>query len=420
MNKNFLNIYLSKKIFVIFLMGIASGIPLYMVLSTLFIWLTRENIDISTVGLFALTQIPWSLKFLWAPIVDTYKIPLLSKYLGMRKSWLLITQIFLIISLVFLGSSNPSQNLLLTAFFALSTAFFSANQDIVIDAFRIEILNDELQGAGAAATQFGYRFGGILAGAGSLYLKNLYSWPIVFTIISGIIFVLSIFTIFLIKLESVSEINNNNENLLAPFKEFVCRNSFLKIGIVLLFIFFFKFGDVVAGIMANPFYVKIGFSNTEIANASKIFGVIMTLFGVFIGGYLVNQVGLINSLIVSGIFQIFSNLLYVMLNSVGAEFVFLLITVAGENFSGGLGSAAFVAYLSILCKKEYSATQYALLSSFMGLARTFLSSPSGFIVESFGWGNFFIISTIFGLPGLLILFWMRKKFPIEIQISGKN
>ena len=349
MNKNFLNIYLSKKIFVIFLMGIASGIPLYMVLSTLFIWLTRENIDISTVGLFALTQIPWSLKFLWAPIVDTYKIPLLSKYLGMRKSWLLITQIFLIISLVFLGSSNPSQNLLLTAFFALSTAFFSANQDIVIDAFRIEILNDELQGAGAAATQFGYRFGGILAGAGSLYLKDLYSWPIVFTIISGIIFVLSILTIFLIKLESVSEINNNNENLLAPFKEFVCRNSFLKIGIVLLFIFFFKFGDVVAGIMANPFYVKIGFSNTEIANASKIFGVIMTLFGVFIGGYLVNQVGLINSLIVSGIFQIFSNLLYVMLNSVGAEFVFLLITVAGENFSGGLGSAAFVAYLSILC-----------------------------------------------------------------------
>ncbi len=420
MNKNFLNIYLSKKIFVIFLMGIASGIPLYMVLSTLFIWLTRENIDISTVGLFALTQIPWSLKFLWAPIVDTYKIPILSKYLGMRKSWLLITQIFLIISLIFLGSSNPSQNLLLTAFFALSTAFFSANQDIVIDAFRIEILNDELQGAGAAATQFGYRFGGILAGAGSLYLKNLYSWPIVFIIISGIIFVLSIFTIFLIKLESVSEINNNNENLLAPFKEFVCRNSFLKIGIVLLFIFFFKFGDVVAGIMANPFYVKIGFSNIEIANASKIFGVIMTLFGVFIGGYLVNQVGLINSLIVSGIFQIFSNLLYVMLNSVGADFVFLLITVAGENFSGGLGSAAFVAYLSVLCKKEYSATQYALLSSFMGLARTFLSSPSGFIVESFGWGNFFIISTIFGLPGLLILFWMRKKFPIEIQISGKN
>ena len=141
-------------------MGIASGIPLYMVLSTLFIWLTRENIDIATVGLFALTQIPWSLKFLWAPIIDTYKIPVLTEYLGMRKSWLLITQIFLVISLVFLGSSNPSQNLLLTAFFALLTAFFSANQDIIVDAFRIEILNDELQGAGAAATQFGYRFGG--------------------------------------------------------------------------------------------------------------------------------------------------------------------------------------------------------------------------------------------------------------------
>ena len=172
--------------------------------------------------------------------------------------------------------------------------------------------------------------------------------------------------------------------------------------------------------MANPFYVKIGFTNIEIANASKIFGVVMTLSGVFLGGYLVKKIGLINSLILSGFFQVISNLLYVLLNNVGPEFNFLLITVAGENFSGGLGSAAFVAYLSVLCRKEYSGTQYALLSSIMGLARTFLSSPSGFIVESVGWGYFFLISTIFGLPGLIILFWMRLKFPINMQISTKN
>ena len=153
-------------------MGIASGIPLYMILSTLFIWLTRENIDISTIGLFALTQIPWSLKFTWAPFIDSYKIPILSNYLGQRKSWLLITQILLIFSLMLLGFSNPAENLVLTASFALLTAFFSANQDIIIDAFRIEILEDELQGAGAAATQFGYRVGGIIAGAGSLYLRE--------------------------------------------------------------------------------------------------------------------------------------------------------------------------------------------------------------------------------------------------------
>ncbi len=419
MNNNLIEIYFSKKIFVIFLMGIASGIPLYMVLSTLLIWLTRENIEIATVGLFALTQIPWSLKFLWAPFVDTYKIPFLTKYLGMRKSWLLITQIFLIFSLIMLGLSEPNQNLALTAFFALLTAFFSANQDIIIDAFRIEILNDELQGAGAAATQFGYRFGGILAGAGSLYLKSIFTWSMVFLIISGIIFLLSICTIFLVRLDKVI-LKKKSKNLLAPFKEFILRNTIYRTLVIIFFIFSFKFGDVVAGIMANPFYVKIGFSNIEIANASKMFGVIMTLLGVFIGGYLVKQIGLINSLIISSVFQILSNLLYVLLNNVGPDFSFLIITVAGENFSGGLGSAAFVAYLSVLCKKEYSATQYALLSSFMGLARTFLSSPSGFIVESFGWSNFFVISTIFGVPGLIILLWMKKKFPIKLQIFGCN
>ena len=425
MNIGFLNTYYSKKIFLVFVMGISSGIPLYMVLSTLFIWLTRENIDLSTVGLFALTQIPWTLKFTWAPFIDNYKIPILSKYLGQRKSWLLITQIFLIFSLILLGFSNPAENLILTASFALLTAFFSANQDIIIDAFRIEILEDELQGAGAAATQFGYRLGGIIAGAGSLYLKSIFSWSEVFILIAIVILFLMILSIFVLKTNShltqkkrgdLLAPQKNQSDFLVPFKEFVSRNSIKNLIIILFFIFFFKFGDVVAGIMANPFYVKIGFSNIDIANASKIFGVLMTLLGVFSGGYLVKKIGLINSLIISGLFQIVSNLLYVLLNAVGPDFNFLLITIAGENFSGGLGSASFVAYLSVLCKKEFSGTQYALLSSVMGIARTFLSSPSGFIVESLGWSYFFILSTIFGLPGLIILFWMKRRFPIKMQI----
>ena len=271
MNNNLIEIYFSKKIFVIFLMGIASGIPLYMVLSTLLIWLTRENIEIATVGLFALTQIPWSLKFLWAPFVDTYKIPFLTKYLGMRKSWLLITQIFLIFSLIMLGLSEPNQNLALTAFFALLTAFFSANQDIIIDAFRIEILNDELQGAGAAATQFGYRFGGILAGAGSLYLKSIFTWSMVFLIISGIIFLLSICTIFLVRLDKVI-LKKKSKNLLAPFKEFILRNTIYRTLVIIFFIFSFKFGDVVAGIMANtpnPNFTVGGAVNSALENLCK-------------------------------------------------------------------------------------------------------------------------------------------------------
>ena len=410
---NILELYFNRKQFLIFIMGISSGIPLYLILSTLFIWLTRENIDISTIGLFALTQIPWSLKFLWAPIIDNYSLPFLHKLLGRRKSWLLLIQLNLIFFIIFLGYSDPVNNLQTTAIFALLVAFFSASQDIVVDAYRIEILDDGSQGAGAAMTQFGYRIGGLLAGAGSLYLTLFFAWAKVFLIIALMMFFLMILIIFIIP--SKNKIISSKKNLISPFKEFIFRNSFFKVLLIFIFIFSFKFGDVIAGIMANPFYVKIGFTNIEIANASKVFGVIMTILGVFAGGYLVKQIGILNALIVSGFFQIASNLLYVLLNNIGPEINYLFLTVAGENLSGGLGSAAFVAYLSALCNKKYTGTQYALLSSIMGIARTVLSSPSGYIVEAFGWAKFFIFSTICGLPAILILFWMCRDFPIENQ-----
>ena len=410
---NILELYFNRKQFLIFIMGISSGIPLYLILSTLFIWLTRENIDISTIGLFALTQIPWSLKFLWAPIIDNYSLPFLHKLLGRRKSWLLLIQLNLIFFIIFLGYSDPVNNLQTTAIFALLVAFFSASQDIVVDAYRIEILDDGSQGAGAAMTQFGYRIGGLLAGAGSLYLTLFFAWEKVFLIIALMMFFLMILIIFIIP--SKNKNISSKKNLISPFKEFIFRNSFFKVLLIFIFIFSFKFGDVIAGVMANPFYVKIGFTNIEIANASKVFGVIMTIVGVFAGGYLVKQIGILNALIVSGFFQITSNLLYVLLNNIGPEINYLFLTVAGENLSGGLGSAAFVAYLSALCNKKYTGTQYALLSSIMGIARTVLSSPSGYIVEAFGWAKFFIFSTICGLPAILILFWMCRDFPIENQ-----
>jgi len=192
MNFNFYKIYFSKELLLIFFTGISSGIPLYLILSTLTIWLTRENVDISTIGLFALTQLPWTIKFLWAPFLDNYKITFLSAYVGHRKAWLLVIQIFLIFSVIGLGSNNPKDNLYITAIFALLVAIFSASQDIVVDALRIEILDDSRQGAGAAMTQFGYRVGGILAGAGALYLREVLTWHQVFLCISFILFLLSI------------------------------------------------------------------------------------------------------------------------------------------------------------------------------------------------------------------------------------
>ncbi|MDC3091629.1 AmpG family muropeptide MFS transporter [Rickettsiales bacterium] len=408
-------------------MGIASGIPLYLILSTLMIWLTRENIDLSTIGLFSLTQIPWSLKFLWAPIIDYYKIPILQNYLGKRKSWLLLTQFFLIISILLLGTNDPSDKLFYTAFFALLVSFFSATQDIIIDAYRIEILKQNDQGTGAAMTQAGYRVGGIIAGAGALYFREIMDWEMVFILIALFILILMILTIFAPENKKLSTNKLKVSGLstyllifLKPLKEFFSRNKLLNTSLILLFILFFKLGDVVAGVMANPFYVKIGFSNIEIANASKLYGVFATLFGVFVGGWLVKKIGIIRSLFFSGLLQIISNLLFVILSKIGPDYLFLIVTVTGENISGGIGSAAFVAYLSILCNKQYTATQYALLSSIMGIARTFLSSPSGFLVNFLGWSNFFVASALFGIPGMLILVWMQKSFPLSKQIRNNT
>ncbi len=427
MKKKIINIfkfYFSKKLIIIFVMGIASGIPLYLILSTLMIWLTRENIDLSTIGLFTLTQIPWSLKFLWAPLIDSKKLPFLTNKMGKRKSWLFLTQFLLGFCIILLGNNDPKDFLFFTAILAFLVAFFSATQDIIIDAYRIEILDSSSQGAGAAMTQAGYRFGGIIAGAGALYYREIVDWDYVFYSVGCLIFCFMFLTFFL------PEKKNNLDNkyskkkylsiFIEPLKEFVFRNKIQYVFLILSFILLFKLGDVVAGVMANPFYVKLGFSNIEIANASKLFGVIATLIGVFVGGYLIKLFGIIKVLILGSILQIFSNLLFVFLSLIGPDYFFLIITVAGENISGGLGSAGFVAYLSVLCNKKYTATQYALLSSIMGIARTLLSSPSGFLVNYFGWTNFFLFSVLFGFPGLIILIWMLKKLPMSKQILKKK
>ncbi len=416
-------LYFSKKLIFIFLMGVVSGIPLYLILSTLMIWLTRENIDIATIGLFSLTQLPWSLKFLWAPLIDSFKIPILSNFLGKRRTWLVFTQFFLGCSIILLGINDPNNNLFFCALLSLIVAFFSATQDIIIDAYRIEILKESEQGAGAAMTQAGYRIGGIISGAGALYFREIVEWKIVFLFLGILIFIFMFLNFFAPKELKYKSKKNKKEDykfysiFIKPIQEFFLRSQKLNFIIILAFILFFKLGDVIAGVMANPFYVKIGFSNIEIANASKLFGVIATLVGVFVGGYLIKIYGILNILIIGSILQIISNLLFVFLSLIGPKFNYLILTVAGENFSGGLGSAGFVAYLSILCNKKYTATQYALLSSIMGVARTILSSPSGYMVSSLGWTYFFLISTIFGIPGLLILIWMKQKFPIVNQIS---
>ena len=411
--KNF-SIYGNKKLIVIMLLGFASGLPLLLTLSTLSVWLVEVGVTKTTIGFFALVGLPYSLKFLWAPFMDNLKIPFFTKFLGRRRSWILLTQILLIFSLIFLGYSNPSVDPKLTAVAALMVAFFSASQDIVIDAFRVESLEKKLYGAGAAMIVFGYRIGMLSAGAGALYLASFYDWSKVYLLMSTQILIGSLAILFSKEPELGSLIQTNKKNffgwiknsVINPFKDFMTKGSWIAI---LLFVILYKFGDALVSVVANPFYIEMGFSKIEIANVSKIFGLAATLAGAFIGGILVNQSGIFKSLLICGILQLLSNLFYAIQAYIGYNIGFLIVTIGFMDLASGMGTAAFIAYLSSLCNIRYTATQYALLSAFASLGRTFLSSPGGYLVDTFNWIPFFIFTSIAAIPGIYFLIYLKRK-----------
>ena len=427
-----ITVYWEKRLIIVFFMGFASGLPFLLAGATLSIWLTEVGVSLTAIGLFTLVGTPYNLKYIWAPFIDRLQIPVLSHLLGRRRSWMVLIQLCLMISIIALGLSNPQAGPALTAFFALAVAFFSASQDIVIDAYRIEILDEEQQGAGAAMTQAGYRFGLLASGAGSLYLATEIQWSLVYGIMAGLVLVGLITSLFapVPKAEKrINELIDNQDNwfrvtIVDPFLEFFQRNNLGSAFLILAFILLYKFGDAFAGVMANPFYIKIGFTKIEIANVSKIFGVFSTLLGVFVGGLFVKRFGILKSLFYCGILQMLSNLMFAAQAAIGPQVGFLVLTIGIENLSGGMGSAAFVAYLSMLCNTTYTGTQYALFTSFMAFVRTWLSSISGWVADHTDWVTFFVSSTFVALPGLLLLVWMMKKLPMEVQkgqtISGSQ
>jgi len=281
------------------------------------------------------------------------------------------------------------------------------------------------QGAGAAMTQAGYRFGLLSSGAGALYLASSIEWSLVYGVMAGLVLVGFITALFapIPDVDKAPRVTSRNwktifrTDVIAPFLEFFQRNNIYTAVAILAFILLYKFGDAFAGVMANPFYIKIGFTKVEIANVSKIFGVFATLFGVFAGGLLVKRYGMLKSLLYAGILQMVSNLMFAAQAAIGPDVRFLFLTIGIENISGGMGSAAFVAYLSLLCNSAYTGTQYALFTSFMAFGRTWLSSSSGYIASNTDWVTFFVISTFVALPGLLMLLVMMKLLPMEVQIG---
>jgi len=418
-----ISIYWERRLIIVFLMGFASGLPFLLSGATLSIRLTEAGVSLTAIGLFALVGTPYNFKYLWAPLIDRVQLPILSNLLGRRRSWMVLIQLGLMASIAALGLSDPQSGAGLTAFFALAVAFFSASQDIVIDAYRIEILDENQQGAGAAMTQAGYRFGLLASGAGALYLATSINWSLVYGFMAALVLIGFITALFAPIPKADTDLSETTEHqsnwfrtaVVAPFVEFFQRNNIGVAIAILAFILLYKFGDAFAGVMANPFYIKIGFTKVEIANVSKIFGVFATLLGVFSGGLVVKRFGILHSLLYCGILQMLSNLMYAAQAAIGPEVGFLFLTIGIENLSGGMGSAAFVAYLSLLCNKAYTGTQFALFTSFMAFGRTWLSTSSGWLADQTDWVTFFIASTFVALPGLLMLLWMMRRLPMAVQ-----
>ena len=393
----------TARMLVALIMGFAGGLPLLLTLSVLQAWMSDVGVDLGTIGLFALVGLPYTLKFLWAPLMDRY-IPSL---LGRRRGWLFIWQLLLTASIALLAFSNPSQFLLMTAIAALLLSFFSASQDIVIDAYRRESLSDDEQGMGAALYVGGYRTGMLLASGGGLIMADFMSYQSVYLIMAGAMAASIIATL----LTKEPEMNHGHpgtlrEAVINPFKEYFTRDNAI---LILLFIFLYKVGDTMASQMTIPFYLELGFSKTEIGSIVKLFGFWATIAGTFLGGILIMRFGIFFGLMWFGILQALSTAGFAALTLIGYDLIALGAVITFENLTAGMGTAAFIAFMASLTDKRFTATQYALLTSFMGMPRVFAAAPTGFMAESMGWLSFFIFCTLIALPGLVLLYWLDKR-----------
>lgn len=420
-----LSVYRDWRIASITLLGFSSGAPLLLTASILQAWLTQENIDLTSIGLFTLVGLPYTLKFLWAPLIDNLHIPILSTLFGRRRSWLLLLQMFLIAAILALAFSQPGTSLLYVTIAAIAVAFASASYDIIVDAYRIEICDEKNMAAGAATFVYGYRIAMWLTGFSSLVIAEYFGWMISYMVMAAFILIGTVTVLFTREpkeqLAKAKDTDGSSANayldwlktsVIDPFTDFMRKPDWL---IVLLFAVLYKFGDALAGAMATPFYLQTGFTLIEVAEISKVLGTVATFGGLFIGGWLLAATTMYRTLWICGLLQMLSNLMFAAQAAIGHDLAFLALTIGLENVASGMGTAVFVAYLSSLCNTAYTATQYALLTSLMAVARTVLVSPAGWLVERTGWIEFFLITTAAALPGLALLWYLSYRQPIEQQ-----
>ena len=412
------------------LLGFSAGLPLLLVFGTLSFWLREAGIDRTTIGYLSWVGLAYGFKWVWAPLVDRLPIPVLTRLLGRRRSWLLLAQLSIICALIGMALTDPRVALTPVIWCALAVAFGSATQDIALDAYRIESADTQRQAALAAAYQTGYRIAMIWAGAGALWIAaraeiagiTTYqqgAWATAYLVMAASM-LLGVATV-LMSPEPVARAFKPSRNaaewlksaLVEPFADFLRRYGKQAI-LILALIAIYRISDVVMGIMANPFYVDMGYTKDEVAAVTKIYGVIMTLAGAFVGGAMAMRFGVMKVLMLGAVLSAGSNLLFAWLGSRGHDVNALIFVISADNLSSGIASAAFIAYLSSLTNVNYSATQYALFSSMMLLLPKFLAGYSGKYVDTFGYSHFFTATALLGLP-VLVLVWLASRMQTPPQ-----
>ncbi|MBD3897503.1 MFS transporter [Halomonas sp. ML-15] len=429
-----LGIYLRAPVITMLFLGFSAGLPFLLVFSTLSAWLRSDGVEVAAIGFFSWIGILYSIKFFWAPVVDRLALPVLTRTFGQRRGWMLLAQALIAGGLIGLASLDPTQNLVVVAAFALLVAFGSATQDIAIDAFRIESAPDDIQAAMASTYIIGYRGGLLAAGAGALYVASAYSWEVAYLTMAALVGV-GVITVLLRPEPARLSLNTQLIHepkvraflrasrgqpkpmrrlgawligaVVCPFTDFFSRHR-LKALWLLVFIAVFRISDLAMASMANPLYIDMGFSLATIANVTNIFGIAMSISGGILGGLLVARYGIGPILVLGAAAATLTNLLFAALALAGQSLPFLVMAIIGDNLANGLASAVFIAFLSSLTSKAYTATQYALFSSLMTLPGKFLSGFGGMVVAAEGYATFFVIATALGLPAILLAIWVSR------------
>ena len=404
MNQRVRTVFTNPRLMAALLLGFSSGLPLALTGSTLQAWFTDANVSLAAIGALSLIGVPYTLKFLWSPFLDYYQLP----KLGMRKGWIVVTQLGVAVALYLMAHMNPQVDVLMISILALLTATLAATQDVAIDAYRTDILKDDERGLGAAYYVFTYRLAMVASGGLAMIFADYYGWKLTYELMAVLMLLLMAVTFRTpsIQHEASSE-PNFWQSMRVSAKDLMRRENIV---ILLLFVMLYKFGDALAlSLMTNFLLHGLGFTKTEVGFAYKIMSFAATILGAFVGGAILTRKSVYYGLIVFGFAQAFSNLMFVLLAAVGKSFSLMALSVFIENFCSGLSTAAFIAFLMSMCNKKYTASQYALLSAVASLGRVYLGPVAAWMVASFGWTLFFIWSFVLSFPGILLLIILKEK-----------